>query len=139
MTSPFELIDAAMYLASGQEDQASKTIEQLCNHLERAVRLYAAAYDACEYAHSEGFEWPVDPFSGLALTFANVGAADERLSVDLGTCHSCDPPHRIEITRDHALAAGTRSAETNVDLAQSEGCQSGPKGNAQNPPSRNHP
>lgn len=32
-----------------------------------------------------------------------------------------------------ALAAGTRSAETNADLAQSEGCQSGPKGNAQTP------
>ena len=31
----------------------------------------------------------------------------------------------------YALAAGTRSAETNEDLAQSEGCQSGPQGNAQ--------
>jgi hypothetical protein len=30
-----------------------------------------------------------------------------------------------------ALAAGTQSAETNEDSAQSEGCQSGPKGNAQ--------
>ena len=30
-----------------------------------------------------------------------------------------------------ALAAGTQSAGTNGDSAQSEGCQSGPKGNAQ--------
>jgi hypothetical protein len=101
--TPFELIDRAMFLASGQDDPHSTTIEELCNHLERAVRLYAAAYDACEYAHGEGFEWPVDPFSGLALTFANVGAADERLSVDLATCVSCDTPHRVEITHDHAL------------------------------------
>jgi hypothetical protein len=43
----------------------------------------------------------------------------------------CGILRELAATLRAALAAGARRAETNEDLAQSEGRQSGPKGNAQ--------
>jgi crossover junction endodeoxyribonuclease RusA len=47
----------------------------------------------------------------------------------LPTYHFAEPVKNARVV--FAIAAGTRSAETNEDLAQSVGCQSGPKGIAQ--------
>jgi hypothetical protein len=44
------------------------------------LRYFAAACDALDYAHAEGFEWPIDPFGDAALAFADVEGAVERLA-----------------------------------------------------------
>lgn len=63
---------------------------------------------------------------------ALLDAMSAREATPFGRRKIADPKTRERVTaRRLALAAGTRSAETNEDLAQSEGCQSGPKGNAQ--------
>lgn len=41
---------------------------------------YAAACDALDFAHSEGFEWPVDPFSSTAIAFADPETAWDHIA-----------------------------------------------------------
>jgi hypothetical protein len=44
----------------------------------------AAAYDALDFAHSEGFEWPIDPFSDVAIAFADPATVADRAE-----CQKC--------------------------------------------------
>lgn len=76
------------------------------------LRNYAAAVDALDFAHSDGFEWPHDPFGEVALVFADIDNARDRLP------HNPDCAH----CRKHAIADTRRMAETeNTDSVRSTG------------------
>jgi hypothetical protein len=78
--NPLELIDRAMWLANGQDDPHSGTIAELCEVLEVTLRHYAAAADALDFAHDEGFEWPTDPYGAPAFAFADMDGAAKRIA-----------------------------------------------------------
>ena len=66
-------------LAQPQAENGEAPVPNLPTYNE-LLRHYAALLDAVDYAHSEGFEWPADPFGPAALAFANVDAAVEQLA-----------------------------------------------------------
>jgi hypothetical protein len=64
-------------LGSGIFGEAAEAISSLLNALTSLSRKYAAAEMALDYAHSEGFEWPSDPFGEVALAFADPTTVPE--------------------------------------------------------------
>ncbi len=48
------------------------------------ARKYAAAWAALDFAHSEGFEWPTDPFGPEALAFADPTVVPEYAALNQG-------------------------------------------------------
>ena len=96
MIGPDELVWNLREYAK-RDDEYSEVLLTAAATVEELVRRYAAAVDALDYAHSEGFQWPVDPFCDAALAFADIDAAIDRLNFAYGTCVSCETPHRVKI------------------------------------------
>jgi hypothetical protein len=60
-----------MALAAAAQD----VLREVRAERDMALRYLAAALDACEYADSEGFQWPMDPFGEVALAFSDPAHA----------------------------------------------------------------
>jgi hypothetical protein len=65
-----------MALAAAAQD----VLREVRQERNLALRYLAAAFAACDYAHSEGFEWPMDPFGEVALAFADPAEALQRIT-----------------------------------------------------------
>jgi hypothetical protein len=65
-------------LAQSQAENGEAPVPYLPTY-DQLLRCYAAACDALDFAHSEGFEWPHDPFGEIAFAFADVDRATWRL------------------------------------------------------------